>query len=314
MTREENEKKQKNIVKKAKKIRSMVMMTLLCVLMLSAATYAWFTLSNTAKVSNLTMTVGNVTGLQIAEDNGSEPTQESDWKSQIEGGEIKGKLLPATTKDGIIMESPVYNDSTGAVKDTAEESNTGENIKKLTKDKNDDNYEGYWIERTFYLRARGGDGTTKIKLADGENIGADGKWSTDTAVSNNYNGTYVLSKNVAENDILPGAAVRISFQIDGEDPASATVFEPNSNFGAVAPNRAENEREDAKKKIIDSTVTETMSGTCTFPSGKDNILVLENNKATKIIMRIWIEGEDPQCGNEISAKDIVTQLKFVTVE
>lgn len=51
MKREIDEKRQKNIVQKAKKIRSMVMMSLLCILMLSAATYAWFSLSNTAKVS-----------------------------------------------------------------------------------------------------------------------------------------------------------------------------------------------------------------------------------------------------------------------
>lgn len=309
MKREIGEKRQKNIVQKAKKIRSMVMMSLLCILMLSAATYAWFSLSNTAKVSNLTMTVGDVTGLQIAEDNGQTPS-DGDWGSSIDGGVIYGKLLPATTKDGIKMESPVYNDSNGAVKGTTEEQD-GVQAKKLTKEilEADKDTEGYWIERTFYLRASGAaDGTTKVKLADGEGVGATGIWSD----SGSYNGTYVLSKGVTGTEILPGAAVRISFQKDGA--STATVFEPNVDFNTVAQKKASNERNKNDKKIISSTVTETMSGTCTFPSGKDNILVLENNKATKIIMRIWIEGEDPQCGNEISAKDIVTQLKFVTVE
>lgn len=299
MMREENEKKQKNIVKKAKKIRSMVMMSLLCVLMLSAATYAWFTLSNTAKVSNLTMTVGDVTGLQIAEDNGSAPA-EGAWKSSIEGGTISGKLLPATTTNGIKMLEPTYDDN-GAVE------NTTEATKYLTSASVSTD-EGYWIEKTFYLRARGKAGdTTKIKLVDGTGIGNTGIWVE--ANKDNYNGTYVLSKNAGTSGILPGAAVRISFQKN--DETTTTVFEPNSNYTTAATEIATDSRGD--KSIINSTVQETMEGTCSFVSA-DNIFTLTNNTATKITMRIWIEGGDPQCGNEIAAQDVITQLKFVTVD
>ena len=107
MKREIGEKRQKNIVQKAKKIRSMVMMSLLCILMLSAATYAWFSLSNTAKVSNLTMTVGDVTGLQIAPDeNGHAGT----FGSSIDFSTITGKLLPATSQDGKNFFKPYYNE------------------------------------------------------------------------------------------------------------------------------------------------------------------------------------------------------------
>lgn len=42
----ETEDKRKRFIRKAKKIRSVVMMALLSMLLLSAATYAWFTLGN----------------------------------------------------------------------------------------------------------------------------------------------------------------------------------------------------------------------------------------------------------------------------
>lgn len=293
MKREENEKKRKkNVITKAKRVRNMVMMLLLCILMMSAATYAWFTLSNTAKIANLTMTVGEATGLQIAEDKGNTPG-ESDWKGTIDGGTFAGKLLPATTTNGINMLEPEYNDD-------GEVSGTKTATESITKTSTNTD-EGYYIETSFYLRAIGAaDGTTKIKLADGVGIGTNGIWSE----ANSYNGTYVLSKNVNAGDILPGAAVRISLQI--ADVASATVFEPNSDYRTNASQVANDIREN--KDIVTSTVTQTMAGTCS-----DNvILTLNNNEATKIILRIWIEGGDLQCGNEISAKDIVTQLKFVT--
>lgn len=298
MKMEENEKKKKKIVKKAKKVRGIVMMTLLCVLMMSAATYAWFTLSKTAKLANLTMTVGDVTGLQIAEDKGTTPV-ESDWKGTIEGGTFVGKLLPATTTNGIDMLKPEYDDN-GAVKSTVAADT------KITKNSLSSD-EGYWIETSFYLRARGEDaGTTNIKLANGENIGNNGIWSEDVNVNSKYNGTYVLSKNVISTDILPGAAVRISLQKNTEN--STKVFEPNSSYNTNATYVATDNRDN--KGVITSDVTQDMSGACS----EAVILTLNNNEATKITLRIWIEGGDPQCGNEISAKDIITQLKFVTAD
>ena len=61
-------KKQSKGVKRARSMRNVVMMVLICALMLSAATYAWFTLSTSAKVANLSMTVGEETSLLIAPD------------------------------------------------------------------------------------------------------------------------------------------------------------------------------------------------------------------------------------------------------
>lgn len=307
--REENEKKQKNIVKKAKKIRSMVMMSLLCVLMLSAATYAWFTLSNTAKVSNLTMTVGDVTGLQVADwASDSETisdTGDNAWRAETTAVEFNGKLLPATTKDGKTFLAPDYADN-GSVDNTTSAS------KYLTKGsaKND---EGYYIEYKFWMRASGvARGKTKVKL----DVGTDLNNGIYKETNPQPKGTYSLSKDVNEGDVLPSSAVRIAIIKDASagETESIKVYEPNAknDSGADLENAkiiASDVRGD--KKTVDSDVLQKVGGE--FVSSSSEVLELTNNKQTLIKLYIWIEGTDPQCGNEIAAKNIISQLKFSTV-
>ena len=303
MKMEENEKKKKKkkkIVKKAKKIRGIVMMTLLCVLMMSAATYAWFTLSNTAKIANLTMTVGDVTGLQVADVNTSSPEvepQEGDWGAETTAVTFKGKLLPATTIDGINIYEPVYKDD-GSVGSLSENPTT----KKLDASVTEDTTTGYYVEYSFWIRALGPNGeTTTVKLDEGSDTNG-GIYNAVTPAS----GTYSLSSALGESDILPSAAVRLSL-INNSD---VKVFEPNGNFNTGATKVADDNRtnKDAKK----SDVVQNVEGT--FSTANSDVLTLNNNQPTKILVKIWIEGTDKQCGNEIAAKDIITQLKFVTAE
>lgn len=287
--------KTKNITQKAKKIRSMIMMTLLCVLMMSAATYAWFTLSNTSKVSNLTMTVGDVSGLQIAEDeNGAEPADDK-WKGATDEVEFKGTLLPATTTDGINILKPKYSDD-GAV-ESVEATTDGD---KLTKDSND-TAEGYYVEYTFWLRASGAaEGKTTVQLEVGKNLN-DGVYSE----TGNHEGTYSLSSKKGANNVLPSAAVRISLINNG----TAKVYEPNTDFKPAAKIYALDKRD--VKTAKSSDVQQNVDGT--FKSSNSNVLTLNNNEATKITLKLWLEGTDGQCGNDIAAQDIKTQLKFNTV-
>ncbi len=298
MKKETKEKKKPTMTQKAKKIRSIVMMSLLCVLLLSAATYAWFTLSNTAKISNLTMTVGDVTGLQVADiadtDTANGPADESSWKAETTAVEFNGKLLPATTTDGIDIYEPVYDES-GSVSDLSASATT----KKL--DSNSViNSIGYYVEYSFWIRALGPTGAqTTVKLAPGEGLN-DGIYNASAS------GTYSLSSS--KNDgILPSAAVRVSLI----NNTAVKVYEPNADFSAQAQKVATDSRTDKTAKSSD--VKQKVDGT--YDSSVDTtVLTLENNKATKITLKIWLEGTDAQCGNEIAANKIITQLKFVTAE
>ena len=295
MEKKQETKKSKSLVKKAKKIRSMIMMTLLCVLMMSAATYAWFTLSNTAKATNLTMTVGDVSGLQIAEDNEGATPSDDAWKAMIDVGKFEGTLLPATTTDGIDILKPKY--ATDGTVEAVEATNENE---KLTK-KSTQGSEGYYVEYSFWLRATGADqGTTTVQLDKGENLNG-GVYSE----SANSEGTYSLSLKKGINDVLPSAAVRISLINNG----TAKVYEPNTNFEPAAKIYALDKRN--VKTAKSSDVQQNVDGT--FKSSNSNVLTLNNNEATKITLKLWLEGTDGQCGNDIAAQDIKTQLKFNTV-
>lgn len=299
MKQETKEKKKpKSITQKAKKVRSIVMMTLLCILMLSASTYAWFTLSNTAKVSNLTMTVGDVTGLQVADYEGTDtaPADETKWKSETTAVEFKGKLMPATTTDGISFSKPDYNEN-GEVGSVSSTNAKLDNTAATT-----DASEGYYVEYYFWIRAKGADGaSSQIQLDAGAALN-DGIYS-DTG---SPTGTYSLSKNVTVSDILPSAAVRISLQKGSE--TSAAVLEPNADYNTAASQIA---TDNSGGSVMTSTVTQKKDGT--FSSANSNVFTLTNNTPTKITLRIWLEGKDLQCGNEIAAKDIVSQLKFSVV-
>lgn len=242
----------------------------------------------------MTMTVGDVSGLQIAEDEGTEPTDDK-WKGATDSVQFKGILLPATTTDGINILKPKYSED-GTVENV--EATTDND--KLTKNSTETS-QGYYVEYSFWLRASGAEnGTTTVKLDDGENTN-NGIYNADK----NPGGTYSLSSKLGPNNVLPSAAVRISL-INGSD---VKVYEPNQDFDTVAKIHAQDMRESKDAKSSD--VTQTIAGA--FNSSDSNVITLNNNVATKIVLKLWLEGTDLQCGNEIAAQDIKTQLKFSTV-
>lgn len=297
MEKKQETRKTKSLTQKAKKIRSVVMMTLLCVLLMSAATYAWFTLSNTAKATNLTMTVGDTTGLQIAPDNG---TGAGTFGSSITFNDIKGTILPATTSNGINFLKPIYDDD-GSVSST-------EAATEYLDVKNDDtNKEGYYIQYTFYLKSLGADSDVWLKAGSGI---SDGTWTAD---GSQYNGTYMLAKEVDNDKKVPAsAAIRMSLTVDGASTVSS-IFEPNNNI--ENPAGLEKGMDYAENKltltVASPTIIQDKSGKMTTNGVAVHLL---KDKATKIVLNIWIEGTDAQCVNQISAKNLIGQLVFTKEE
>lgn len=303
MKMEENEKKKKKIVKKAKKVRGIVMMTLLCVLMMSAATYAWFTLSKTAKIANLTMTVGEATGLQIAKNVGtSESPSVGTYGGVLTFGDsedghpykITGKLLPATTVDGKNFLKPVYNDD-GEVSGTVAADSKLDNSTALA------DSEGYYYETTFYLKALGSQ-NVNVVLKAGASLPSSGIVSESDAPT----GTYVLGKSgeTKDGDYHGFQAVRISLTAQSQ----TLIYEPNFNVhgtdGTAATQIA---------TITPVTATSKQNANGTWDGGQTQTLTLSAGADTLVTMRIWIEGTDTDCVNEISLDNIIAQLQFEEV-
>ena len=311
MKMEENEKKKKKIVKKAKKVRGIVMMTLLCVLMMSAATYAWFTLSNTAKIANLTMTVGEATGLQIAKDVGTGENHTAGTYGGVltfgdsEDGrlyKITGKLLPATTEDGITFKKPVYNEDGLISKVEATQNND------ILKNNSADDAEGYYYETTFYLKALGSN-PVYVQLKEGTNLPENGIFDA----SKGSTGTYVLGANgkTKKSEYYGSQAIRISLTAGtNPDPIKTIIYEPNSNVSGTDGTSAEKV---SGLTINRATSTSKQLDTGSWDGNQTETLKISNTDGTLVTMRIWIEGEDPDCVNEISLNEIVAQLVFETV-
>lgn len=300
MEKEMNEKKKtKSITKKAKKIRSIVMMSLLCVLMLSAATYAWFTLSDTAKIANLSMTVGETSGLQIAKDNdGNAGT----FGGSIEFDTVIGNLKPATSSDGLNFKYPEY-DEDGNVKEL-KPTTASLPVANAT-----NSTEGYYIEYAFWLKSLGK--ASDVKIATGSISPATGKYDSS---SGSYSGTYILSNAVDTTKAVPGsAAVRMSFKNIAN--TLLAVYEPNSditndNFNLVEKEDYAVETADVADEVVVSSTIKHNSAGNVADNMNTTLIHLEANTPTKIIMYIWIEGKDAQCANQIAAKEIVGQLLF----
>ncbi len=302
MKMEENEKKKKKIVKKAKRIRGIVMMTLLCVLMMSAATYAWFTLSNTAKIANLTMTVGEATGLQIAKDTGTgagtygSVLQFDDGTTPIY--KITGKLLPATTADGKTFLKPTYNDD-GEVSGT-ESTAESDILSNLTTSPES---EGYYYETTFYLKALGNQ-AVNVQLKAGGDLPANGI----AAVQNTATGTYVIAKNGTTDGkgYYGFQSIRISLTA-GE---KTIIYEPYSDIHGTNGTAATLA---SGVTITPATVTSQQKSDGTWNATQSKQLTLTGNADTLVTMRIWVEGTDQDCVNEISLDDLLAQIVFETV-
>lgn len=294
MKRKTDERKKK-AARKAKKIRSIVMMALLCILLLSTATYAWFTLSNTAKVANLTMTVGEVNGLRVAlpSSNGGAPSDESKWSGKVELPEIKGELMPANSRDGKTFSKPVYNEEgqvekLEAVKDT----------EKLTKSNSDSKKQGYYYETTFYIQSLGED--AKVKLVQGENLGNE----------STRKGTYVRVKeytNKSKGSKNAAAAIRVSLTANGQ----TKVYEPCADITDKSGTRAELAK-GVSFSAVSTDAAQNENGKFNPGGQYSNIVLnLKEDEKTLVTLRIWVEGTDDQCVNEIQLEKLVGQLQFV---
>ena len=317
MEKKQETKKTKSLTQKAKKIRSIIMMTLLCVLMMSAATYAWFTLSNTAKATNLTMTVGKTSGLQIApDDNGNAGT----FGSSIAFEPVDGKLLPTTTTDADIttgkFKVPHY-DGNGAVDGFESEAATGfvgVTVNSNSAPEPEKNQDGYYIMYTFWLKSLGSTSTVKLSLGTGLDA-ADGIYDS----TKSYGGTYVLTKkaNDSETNVVPSsAAVRLCF-IPGNQALDSikAIYEPNSDlkketYSLTAGTDFANTTGSAENlSSIASTIKHKANGSVDG-NVDGNVISLDADKATKVTLYVWIEGTDDLCANQIAAKDIIGQLEF----
>lgn len=307
---EENKKKNPDSERKSKLV-SAILMAFVCVVMMGGGTYAWFTMNNVARVESLKLNVASEGNLYISKTNDFQ-TPNVEKKSKVTWFDAQDTavktLYPCTTSDGVTMKKPVYESDTvvsgiEAIEDSEKPS--------------------YYLEQTFWLYLDDGitgDGAVhsdySVQLAK--------RTSTTDDNKTTYDGTYFQLADGVTATQNPERCVRVSFTPEG---GSAVVYEPNydtHNTGSQGTDYAESAIKVDGASYTPISAAHSQSGTGdssgSFIDTTANTQVLGDSKELftikggtpkMVVVRVWFEGTDTDCQNNIELKDIMAQLKFV---
>lgn len=311
---ETKKKVSRKVTKRQRNLRNTIMMAGLSVVLLSGATYAWFTLSETAKITNLTLTVGEAGGLQIADIQGNDDAHGA-YSTEIEIPEVENqnKLMPATMLEGNKLNYPTYQDG---VLDHITEIQEDEANKGTLYDRYEDGSgkDVYYITKTFYLKTDKGTNETQYGIALSPSVltgNTSGYLASDPKVS----GTYVLCTNKTAqpaDNLYASAALRISFTNNSIADSGTTIYEPNSDVDVTGGTGA-SLKADLEIQEMDSNIKQLKNGAFssdTTAASNEIFKILGGGTDNQIVMRIWVEGEDAQCVNEVAIDEMVARIQF----
>ena len=298
-------------------------MILILFSLLTVASYTWFSLSKTPRVSDLYMYVNSATGLELA----LEPNAaDEDWVLQLDFRDmvdVTTELRPVTwsDRDGCFYAAVYGYDGR----------RTGQ-WEKLTDDRNANKVtlDGYYIKSTFYART-GQDVALSLTPAVEVEEGLQGS------------GTYLIgypqwdATNIVHSNGGQGAecAVRIGIRITPVDKAGVQkggaskffIYEPNSNMhldGSTA--YVATPSIDGTDSLVpeDRLILQTASTwTEADPVQRDVVIrdlgefttetdlwELEAGEIIQIDLYVWLEGQDVDCTNVISKAQILASIQF----
>lgn len=303
---------EKNKKKKFRDIRNAVVMMCVMIAMMSTASYAWFTMTDSPTVVGMQMTAASSSGGLLV---GNSST--GDFYNAIEILDTDIKTLKPVTPDvaspGTFKE-PVY---------------TGNTVTSVTALESIDDYVAYY---EYYLKSTGPDDDSDISIGIiCGNVDQDGDVSVtdkDTeAAAPNLAGSLVRRAKDATTDqieeLYPHYAVRVGFVTyqdltEANQPAisNLVVWEPNSD-GDIDSKTVAGTVEGVTDTPVTADVVSKMVGTITTGGSNttsDALFTIKSGKITKVGMYVWLEGPDEQCANEIQAGDLEAQIQFTIVD
>ncbi len=271
-----------------KKLRSSIVMCAATVLLLSGATYAWFTVGNTARVESMMLTVASEGNLYIADTEAGLSLH----NSEMDIGTGMGKTLyPCTTADGKNMLKPVYA-TNDRVSGTSPISDAEKDV--------------YYYETDIWL---------EVEETLGEGMSANTYDITLGKREDSDGGSYV---NASDTSTHPEYCIRISFELqDG----TVAVYEPNCNASLNGTAGTDYAYSDVSglSSAFSIVHTQTTAGVFIGESGKvyyeddsGPLFSVKGNTPMKVKVRIWFEGTDHDCMNQIQTQSLIGQIKFVS--
>lgn len=305
--------------KKWRDVRNALVMVIVMVAMMSSATFAWFTLTNSPTVTGLQMTAAASAGLLVSNENDT-----SKFANAI--------LIANDNDNGIDSSNPELLKLTPVTPNHKETSYgfseakysggvvTGLSDKILT----GDDLKGKVAVYTYFIKAETEDVGVGLIMGDSEQTNS---LTADGGVAGAA-GTFIRQKtSQTATDELANYAVRIGLVVSGPNETpnikNMIIVEPNTNgrqLGQGAGTKAsvtgtdiDSEYDDNKKIVANKNgeiTTGYLSATDKFTS---EYLFTATSAVKKVTMYIWLEGSDSECVDEIRKDDIEGQIQFTTV-
>ena len=295
---------------------------LILAILLTAASYAWFSISRTPRVSDLGMHITTGEGLELAS---SYDAQE--WTHQLDFVDLVDEtapLRPATWSEKNQRFYAATYGIDGRLTDQWQPLTDANNAYR-------DNFYGYYTKITFYARTKQSVAVSlSPAVAVSEGLQGAGTYVIGTPL---WNGQSVLHDNGgsgAEN------AVRVGFRItkvnaegkalQGEDP-TFIIYEPNADSHLDGSgNYIPTPSIDGAAQLVpeDRLITQTTSSWReAYPVQRDvlihelgeftsptELFKLDVGELVKIDLYVWLEGQDVDCTNRIKGAQILANVQF----
>lgn len=309
--------------KKATRFRVAIYFYVLLILvsLLTVASYTWFAISRTPRVSDLYMFINSASGLEIS----MEPDAE-EWQLQLDFRDMvdeTSELRPVTwsEKDQIFYAAEYGFDGRRTGRWHALSDNVNAN--------REDVY-GYYVKASFYARTGQ---KTSFELSPAVEV--------DEGLQGH--GTYLIgypdwdSDRVVHSNGGKGAesAVRIGLRITPVDTAGVPtgeaskffIYEPNSDMhldGSTEYVKTPSIDGDETLVPEDRLILQTSSTwTEAYPVERNVVIrdlgefttdtslwVLEQDEIIQIDLYVWLEGQDADCTNAIERAQILASIQF----
>lgn len=291
-----------------------IIMIIFTIVALGTSTYAWFTLSNIAKVDNIEMTVSAGAGIELSL-TGKDPGY--NWKSKLTFDQIKENIDfkqfdAVTSSDGKTM---TYREGDSALNTNYIEFDLWFKVENITLRKDE--------KAGIFLYDYSNPGGTYV-----ESTGI--SWTPDVEFT--YDTDDVRSPSTSEQKYYAKDAIRLSFTYGESESQTSTIFDLSqestnssrgygyTNGGAIDYyNKKTNSNIAASgtgpKVVYQDELTEIDGNDNTTSNIKSLVSNLEKDEegeflVGKTTIRIWLEGWDADCFNAIYSDKITAQLKF----
>lgn len=284
----------------ARRLRSVFVVAFILLAVTGTTVYAWFTVTNQAQVSSLTLQAGTSGGLKIGKS--ANDCKHTSIELVTTSNKVNYCVRPITSVDGVKFFKPVYaaNGVVSGVEDTSSDVATISNKSEADG--------GYMLSYTVYLLAEAKNlkGNVGIRLASDK-------------VDANSKGTYVQA---GDNDST-GAHMAIRMSFTANDTTS--VYEPNAN-SSVKGADTDQYSQSAWGQLKTIKQTSDSSGLFAKEKALPNAVVsykettspelfkIKANTVTPVKINIWLEGADKDCVNDIIAENLKANIQFVCTE